>query len=89
MIQDFTWYLEIKDTFEKFLSDSPLTNQEILHLHDKFNERYNDGVTEAHLAANLLHPSTMGKNLPIALIDRAIDFIMGTLRYSKWMTLTT
>lgn len=42
---------------------------------DSFNDRYSEGVTPAHSAANLLHLQTMGINLTNNLIDKAIDYI--------------
>lgn len=71
----FEAFCEIKEILEEQLTNSHLANEEICSLYDKLNSSYVKGVTEAHLAANLLHPKTMGKNMANALINCAIHFI--------------
>lgn len=66
---------EIRKKFNDRLTDSELTNDEIHQLEEKFLEIYDECVTDAHLAANYLHPTTQGKNLTTGQSEKALEFV--------------
>lgn len=66
---------EIRKNFNDLLTDSALTNDEIYQLEEKLSDIYNECVTDAHLAANYLHPKIQGKTLTTGQIEKALEFV--------------
>lgn len=66
---------EIRTNFNDLLTDSTFENEEIYSIEDKFMEIYNECVTDAHLAANYLHPTIQGKNLTTGQVDKVMEFL--------------